>query len=255
MRQPRRCVAARAATVVSGLALLGLVACAPSSSGPTTVHVFAAASLEEPFTRIAADFEADHPETTVALSFNGSSTLVTQIAEGAPADVFAAADEQTMERAVEERLVESPETIATNRLALVVRPGNPQRITGLDASLAGSKLVTCAPGVPCGNALQTLQDEQGLELRPVSQEHSVTDVLGKVTSGEADAGVVYVTDARRAGQRVTQVPIRGAEGVVNRYPIAVTSGAREAALARDFVDEVIGPRGREQLAAAGFGTP
>ncbi|MEL4503736.1 molybdate ABC transporter substrate-binding protein [Luteococcus sp. H138] len=220
-----------------------------------TLHVFAAASLKSTFTTIAKDFETAHPGTTVALSFNGSSTLVTQIKEGAPADVFASADEKNMTTATEAELVTgTPRIFASNVLTLAVAPGNPKQITGLDSSLDGKKLVVCATGVPCGNALATLQARLRVTPQPVSAEQSVTDVLGKVTSGEADAGVVYATDAKGAGEQVATVAIPGAERVVNRYPIAVTAASKHPQLAQDFVDEVTGQKGQRVLADAGFGT-
>ena len=250
-------VAAAAATV--GVLLAGCATPAATSTSPSTTRtltVFAASSLKGAFTTIADGFAADNPGVKVAYTFNGSSTLVDQLKGGAPADVFASADEANMAKATDASLVAgSPAIFATNVLTLVVAPGNPKHITGLDASLAGRKLVVCAVGVPCGSALATLEKNLGVAPAPVSQEQSVADVLGKVTSGEADAGVVYATDAKAAGAKVATVPIQSSDKVVNRYPIAATASAKDPALAAAFVAYVTGAKGGAVLATYGFGTP
>ena len=216
--------------------------------------VFAAASLTGAFSEIADGFEQDHPGVDVRFSFDGSSGLVDQIIGGAPADVFASADIRTMDRAVSEGVVTGePSVFATNILTLITPPDNPAGITGLDSSLEGSRLVVCAENVPCGNATRSLAASAGVELRPVSEASTVTDVRGKVTSGEADAGIVYATDARAVADEVEQVPVAGAEGTPNRYPVAVLDRAGDSALARQFVDAVTGPRGRAVLTEFGFG--
>lgn len=241
----------------AALALASLAGC--SSAGPTappdrTLTVFAASSLKAAFTDIGHDFEAAHPGTRVAFSFDGSAALVDQLKGGAPADVFASADDANMKKATDAHLVAgTPQRFATNVLTLVVAPGNPAGITGLDASLEGKKLVICAVGVPCGTATATLATNLGVTLRPVSKEQKVTDVLGKVTSGEADAGVVYATDALAAGARVTSIALPGADKIVNHYPIAVTAAARQPEAAAQFVAHVTGDQGRAALARYGFG--
>ena len=182
---------------------------------------------------------------SIRLSFGGSTGLVDQLAGGAPADVFAAADVVTMDRAVDAGLVAGePVPFATNVLTLITPPGNPAGITGLDASLDGARLVVCADGVPCGSATRELAEAAGVELRPVSEESAVTDVRGKVASGEADAGIVYVTDALAVAGRVERVPITGAPTVPNVYPIAVLDRAADSGPARRFLDAVTGPAGR-----------
>lgn len=229
-----------------------------SSATPTTgtLTVFAAASLRGAFAEIGDGFAAAHPGARVAYNFNGSSSLVDQLKGGAPADVFASADQATMTKAVDASLVAgTPVLFATNTLTLVVAPGNPLKITGLDATLDGRKLVVCAVGVPCGNATKALAANLGVTLKPVSEEQTVTDVLGKVTSGEADAGVVYATDAAAAGARAATVRIPGAEKVVNRYPIAVTANAEEPALASAYIAYVTGPEGQAALAGFAFEAP
>ncbi|MDO5726296.1 MAG: molybdate ABC transporter substrate-binding protein [Bowdeniella nasicola] len=219
----------------------------------TELTVFAAASLNKAFSDIAAEFEQDNPNVSVNFSFEGSSTLVDQMAEGAPADVFASADEKNMTRASQEELVGESQEFATNVLTLIVPAGNPAKITGLDDSLDDARLVVCAPGVPCGNATETLADNLGIELNPVSEEQKVTDVRGKVEAGEADAGLVYTTDAKAAGDAVEVIEVPGADEVVNRYPIAVTKTGADNAAAQAFVTWVLSERGQEILASYGFG--
>ena len=231
--------------------------------GSPLLTVFAAASLTSAFTRIAEDYERQNPEVEVRLSFDGSAGLVDQIAGGAPADVFASADAASMDRALAGGLVPGePVEFATNVLTLITPPGNPAGVTGLDRSLDGTRLVVCADGVPCGDAARALAAAAGVDLRPVSEESKVTDVRGKVTSGEADAGIVYVTDARAAGDRVEQIAIPAARTDPNRYLIAATgradaapTDAARAEAARRFVDAVTGPSGQAVLAAHGFGLP
>jgi molybdate transport system substrate-binding protein len=248
------------AAVVSAV-LLGTAGCsgaapAVGESHPLsgTITVFAAASLTESFGTIATRFEAEHPGVTVATSFAGSSDLVTQITAGAPADVFASADARNMAKVAS--LVGIPVDFATNVLEIAVPPGNPAKIaTFSDLARAGAKTVVCAPVVPCGAATAAVEAATGVRLTPVSEETAVTDVLGKVSAGEADAGLVYVTDIRGAGSSVQGIPFPESSTAVNTYPIAVLRGSADAALAKAFVDYVTGPVGRSVLAAAGFGAP
>ncbi len=221
------------------------------------ITVFAAASLEEPFTELADQFEDANPGAQLTLSFAGSSDLVTQIVEGAPADVFASADETTMERISEADLLgEDPIVFATNTLQLAVPPDNPAGIISLaDAARPGVKTVVCAAQVPCGAAAVRVEEAADVDLTPVSEESSVTDVLGKVSSGEADVGLVYVTDVRAAGDSVLGLALPEAADVVNSYPIAALAGAQEPDTAQAFVDFVAGDDGRAVLQAAGFGAP
>ena len=228
-----------------------------TSGAAGSVTVFAAASLKTAFTGIAKKFEAANPGTGVTLSFAGSADLVTQITQGAPADVFASADTRNMDKLKAADLVAgTPGNFATNTLTIVVPPGNPARITGFsDLARSGVKVVACASQVPCGAAATAIEQETRTALSPVSEESSVTDVLGKVTSGEADAGLVYVTDAKGAGPKVQEIPFQEAAKAINTYPIAVVRGARNKPLADRFVDFVRGPEGQAVLAAAGFGAP
>src|SRR5690606_36758163 len=185
-------------------------------SGELTV--FAAASLHVVFADLAELFTEEHAGAEVTFSFAGSADLVAQLDAGAPADVLATADETTMAHAAAAgTLAGEPRVFAENGLTLVVPSGNPAGVTGLDGSLAGAALLVGAPQVPCGAATPALAERADVTLWPVSEEGSVTDVLGKVTSGQADAGLVYRTDAVTAGDAVEVVPVDGADAVVNRY--------------------------------------
>ena len=228
---------------------------APELSG--TLTVFAAASLKNTFTDLAAAFEAANPKVKVSLSFDGSSTLVTQITQGAPADVFASADTKNMTKLSDAKMAAGePVNFATNVLTLVVPPANPANIASFaDAAKPGTKLVICAAQVPCGAAAQSDAKTAGLTLAPVSEELNVTSVLGKVTSGEADAGLVYVTDAKSAGDKVKEIPLDLATPTVNKYPIVAVEGSKQQELAKAFIALVTAAEGQKVLQDAGFGTP
>ena len=247
-----------AAALAAGAIAAGLAGCAaPAGGAGGTVTVFAAASLKAPFTALAEEFEAAHPGTTVTLSFAGSSDLATQISQGAPADVFASADANTMAKLGSAGLVEgSPRDFASNVLTIAVPPGNPASIaTFADLAKPGVRTVICAAQVPCGAATKALEQETGTTLQPVSEESSVTDVLGKVVSGEADAGLVYVTDVKAAGDKVQEIPFPESARAVNTYPIAAVRTGRNNDLAAAFIETVMGPDGQQLLRGAGFGTP
>ena len=246
-----------AAVLVAGAVAAGLAGCAAPAGAGRTVTVFAAASLKAPFTALAEQFEAAHPGTTVTLSFAGSSDLATQISQGAPADVFASADANTMARLSGAGLVEGmPRDFASNVLTIAVPPENPATIASFaDLARPGVKSVICAPQVPCGAAATTLEQDTGVTLTPVSEESSVTDVVGKVISGEADAGLVYVTDAQAARDKVREIPFPESAQAVNTYPIAAVRTGTNKDLAAAFIGTVMGPDGQQILRGAGFGTP
>ncbi len=251
---------AAAAAAALPLALLPVLAgCGTGSSdasGTTTLTVFAAASLQGSFEELGRDFEADHDGVDVVFAFAGSSDLVAQVQQGADADVVATADESNLARLTADDLVGEAQVFATNTLELAVPPGNPAGIRSLaDAGRGGVKLVVCAPQVPCGAATVRLEEAAGVDLHPVSEEQSVTDVLNKVISGEADAGLVYVTDVQEAAGDVEGVQVPQARDVVNRYPVATVTDSEHEQLAREFVDLVAGARGRQVLARAGFAAP
>ena len=202
------------------------------AAAPVELNVFAAASLNKAFPEIADTvLKESDPNIKVTFNFQGSSTLVDQMKEGAP------------------------KPFASNVLTLIVPKGNPATITGLDSSLDGKKLVVCAQGVPCGNATKQLAEKLGITLNPVSEEQKVTDVRAKVESGEADAGLVYTTDAKAAGDKVEIVEIPRANEVVNSYPIAATISAKNQEAAQKFIDAVLSEKGQAVLKKYGFSEP
>ena len=252
----------RAGAAALAVAMLAAVAgCGSDDDGgegsggeETTLTVYAAASLTAAFDEIGADFESSHDGVSVEFSYAGSSDLVAQIQEGAPADVFASADEANMEKLTADDLTGSdPVTFASNMLEIAVPPGNPAGIeTFQDLGEKDLNLVLCAPEVPCGAAAQSVAEVAGVTLNPVSEEQSVTDVLGKVTSEEADAGLVYVTDVQAAGDEVEGITFPEAEEVVNVYPVATIADSDEADLAQEFVDLVTSDQGQQVLESYGF---
>ena len=219
------------------------------------ITVFAAASLKVVFTELGEEFERENPGASVTFSFAGSSDLVTQILAGAPADVFASADTSNMSKVVDGGVVAGqPVDFATNTLTIVVPRDNPSRISSFaDLGRADVSVVICAPQVPCGSATQKVENATGTPLNPMSEESSVTDVLNKVISGEADAGLVYVTDAAAAGDKVTAIAFPESSSAVNTCRIAALEDSTQPDSAAQFVDMVTGPVGRHALAAAGFG--
>lgn len=224
---------------------------------PRTLTVFAAASLQKSFEEIGKSFEKSHPGVTVKFSFGGSSGLVSQLSDGAPADVLATANESTMTKAVTDGLVTgTPSPFVSNTLQIVVPKDNPAGVQSLaDLTKAGTKVVLCAPAVPCGAAANSVEKAAGIDIKPVSEEQAVTDVLGKVRSGEADAGLVYVTDVAGAGAEVKGIDFPEAKAAINIYPIAPLKGAAHATLAGEFVSAITGADGQKVLRAAGFAAP
>ena len=218
------------------------------------VTVLAAASLQKAFEEIEKTVEKDNPGLDVTFDFQGSQDLVASLAGGDSADVLATANNSTMKTAADQKLVGNQTEFATNVLTLIVPKGNPKKITGLDSSLEGANLVICAPEVPCGEATKKLAEAQGITLKPVSEEQKVTDVRGKVESGEADAGIVYTTDAAAAKDKADKIDIPDG-GVVNHYPIAPTAKPENPAGAQAFIDAVTGKTGQDILAKHGFGKP
>ncbi|MGF2950026.1 molybdate ABC transporter substrate-binding protein [Microbacterium alcoholitolerans] len=222
----------------------------PGLAGEVTV--FAAASLRTAFDEIAESFEQQHPNVEVnPIVYDGSSTLVTQLQEGARADVLATADERSMQLAIESDLASDPQLFATNTLVVAVPAGNPGGVDSLD-DLADVVTVLCAPEVPCGKASATLLDDAGVAVTPASLEQNVTAVLQKVAAGEADAGLVYATDII-GDDAVRGFAPDGADAVVNRYPIVALDGASEAGVA--FAEFVRGETGQQILSDLGFGAP
>lgn len=251
------------AAVVSTVLTAGLIGCgskSPHSQTSSTsgkIMVFAAASLKPSFTQIARQFKDQNPGVGVDFEFAGSSDLATQLTQGATADVFASADTAQMDAVGKAGLLNgNPTNFASNTLVIVTAPGNPKKIGSFaDLARPGLNVVTCQQPVPCGAATHRVEDNTGVRLNPVSEELSVTDALNKVTSGQADAALVYVTDAKSAGAKVATVNFPEAAGAVNVYPIGVLKKAPLAAQAQKFVDLVTSPTGQQILAQAGFAKP
>ncbi|WP_024794254.1 molybdate ABC transporter substrate-binding protein [Tomitella biformata] len=242
-----------AALAVAALALAGCGSSADSAAHET-VTVFAAASLNKTFTELGALYEQQHPGATVTFNFAGSNSLLEQMSNGADADVFASADQRTMDKAVAAGLIDGAPTVFTsNVLTIVTPPGNPAGITSFaDLATPSLSLVVCAPQVPCGTATDTIAESTGTTLTPVSEESSVTDVLGKITTGQADAGLVYVTDAASAGDKVQVINFPESDGAVNEYPIARVQDSANPDGAARFIDLVTSVQGQQVLHDAGF---
>ncbi|MQM26627.1 molybdate ABC transporter substrate-binding protein [Glycomyces albidus] len=235
------------------LSLAALTGCGGSdASGTTTLTVFAAASLTEAFTEIGDRFEAEHDGVTVEFNFAASSDLAAQITEGAPADVFASADQGNMDKVVDAGAAADPQTFALNQLVIAVPEGNPDGVTGL-ADLARLDFAACAPEVPCGAAAQTAAE--GTDLTPVTYEADVKSTLQKLTLGEVDAALVYRTDALAAQDEVDAVEFPESAAAVNAYPITALADAPEPDLAAAFTEYVLGDDARTVLETAGFQRP
>lgn len=247
-------------TMAPGLMLMTLVA--TGCGAPVQdrrVSVLAAASLVEPFTELAQRFEAEHPGVDVVVSFGSSTTLAQQAADGAPGDVLATADERSMSLAVEAGAAGDPVVFASNRLVLVVPPDNPASVAGvLDLDRADVSYVTCVPTAPCGRVAGALLADAGTERPAVSEEVDVKAVLGRVVAGEADAGLVYRSDAVAAGDAVRALPTPGARAHPTDYFLArlgtgdEPTGQRGDELAEALVDLVLSATGRRVLADAGL---
>jgi molybdate transport system substrate-binding protein len=221
------------------------------------ITVFAATSLTESFTEVGEAFSAANPDSSATFVFDASSTLVQQIAEGAPADVFASADTTNMDKLTDAGLNASePVVFATNLLTIIVAAGNPLGITGVvDLADTDIKTVVCDPEVPCGNYANQIFTAAGVTVTPVSLEQNVRGVVTKVTSGEADAGIVYVTDVIAAGDAAGRVDIPEDINVVAQYPIASVAESGSPAVDEAFIDFLLGDEGQAILADHGFGAP
>lgn len=255
-------------TVAAGVvvALVPVLVAGCGGSRPTSANadeltgelvVFAAASLTESFTRLGDDVEAANTGVTVTLNFAGSSTLARQINEGAPADVFAAADPATMRTVTDAGNSEgAPSVFARNQLVIAVPAGNPDGVSGLaDLARPEIKAALCAEQVPCGAAARTALDAAGVELTPVTLEQDVRATLSKLTLGEVDAALVYRTDVTAASSDVEAVEFVESAGAINDYPIVVLAGAANPPAARAFVEYVLAGPGQAVLAEAGFQGP
>jgi molybdate transport system substrate-binding protein len=241
----------------------GASASASSSSSPATgqlsgtLTVFAAASLTEVFTDLGDRLEKANPGLHVQFNFAGSSALATQITQGAPADVFASADEKQMQGVTKAGdQAGTPRDFAANVLEIAVPKGNPGHVTGIaDFANADLTLAVCAPQVPCGAAAQRVFAAAKVAARPDTQEQDVKAALNKVALGEVDAALVYQTDVRAAGGKVQGIEFPEAQDAVNTYPITTLGAAPNPAAAKAFTALVLSPAGQQALEAAGFRTP
>ena len=270
LARPRlRVPAAAAALALAGAALAGCSSSSTTSSGASssasasgaalsgTITVFAAASLQKTFTALAATFEKDHPGTTVKFSFAGSDTLAAQIDQGAPADVFASANQSTMETVEKAgNTTGTPTVFVKNTLEIAVEPGNPKDIKTLaDLTKSGIKVAECAATVPCGSAAVKALAAAKVKLTPVTYETDVTSALTKVELGEVDAALVYHSDILGADGKVEGVVFSTASDAVNSYPIDVLKGSTNASLAQAFVTYILSPSSEQYLLKAGFQAP
>ncbi len=246
--------------VLVAIALLA-AACgdgSPENSSARQVTVFAAASLTDVFTELGDAFEAAHPGVTISFNFAGSSALAQQIIDGAPADVFVSADETNMAKVVDAGQAAEPKVTAHNRLAILVEPGNPKQIRGLgDLARSDVVFVLCAPEVPCGKFGAAALAKAGVSASPASLEENVKAVVSKVTLGEADAGIVYVTDVQAAADDAdgVDIDIAADPDLEAVYPMAVTTDAANADDARAWVAFVLSDDGQQILGRYGFLSP
>ena len=262
------------------LALVGLLAagCSSSASSPAaapastaaaggsasaaqkvtgTVVVFAATSLTKAFDKIGDQFEAANPGVTVKFNYNGSSSLATSINQGAPADVFASAAPSNMKTVTDAGEASgTPKDFATNSGEIMVEKGNSKHIKSVsDLANSAIKTVVCAPEVPCGQVATAIFKNAGVTVKPVSQETNVGGVVTKVTLGEADAGIVYVTDVKANEGKATGVTIPADQNDTTEYPIAELKAAPNPTAAAAFISYVLGPDGQQVLASFGFLPP
>ncbi|NUT02202.1 MAG: molybdate ABC transporter substrate-binding protein [Hamadaea sp.] len=257
------------ALVATLAAALALTACSGGSGDAGTsassgtpgvtgeVTVFAAASLTESFTRIGKDFETAYPGVKVTFNFAGSSALGTQITQGAPADLFAAASPATMKTVTDAGLTDGePVTFVRNQLVIAVAKGNPKGVTGLAGlTQPGLKVALCAEQVPCGAAAKKALAAASVQLTPVTLEQDVKAALQKVKLGEVDAALAYRTDAQAATADVAAVEFPESATAVNDYPIAVVKNAPNKTAARKLLEWIRSDKGMAVLTQAGFQTP
>lgn len=227
-----------------------------ASVGASTVTVFAAASLQETFSTLAARYEAAHPNSTVKLNFGASSALALQINAGAPADVFASASVKNMTQVASGGSATNPVTFARNDMEIAVPPGNPAHIAGVrDLAKPGVKVALCQAQVPCGSTAVAVFSHAGVSVKPVTLEADVKSTLTKVELNEVDAGVVYRTDVRSAGPKVKGIEIPASLNASTDYPIAALTKAENPDGAKSFIAFVLSQQGTSVLEAAGFQQP
>jgi molybdate transport system substrate-binding protein len=228
----------------------------PSPSVTGSITVFAASSLKEAFTTIGQQFAAAHPGVKVTISYAASSALAEQINSGAPADVFASASTTTMQQVVDKGGAANPTNFVKNVMEIATPPSNPANVASVqDLAKPSVKVALCQPQVPCGATAQKVFTNAGVTVTPVTLEPDVKSVLSKVTLGEVDAGVVYVTDVLSAGTTVKGVTIPDNINASTTYPIAALTKAPNPSTAAAFVAYVLGPDGQMVLKNAGFESP
>jgi molybdate transport system substrate-binding protein len=252
----RRRISLAVILLVAGLGSL-LTACGGSAGGSSgsaatvTINVFAASSLTDAFTKLGAQFTSSHPGVKVVFNFAGSQSLVAQIEQGAPADVLASADGATMDKVKD--LVGDVQTFAANKLEIVVPLGDPQHIRGLaDLARGDVKVVLAASQVPAGKYAAQVLAAQHVTVKPVSLEDSVKGVVTKISLGEADAGIAYVTDVAAAKGQVDGVKIPDSQNVIATYPIAAVKASEHQTQAQAFIDLVVSSQGQQLLHGYGF---
>jgi molybdate transport system substrate-binding protein len=225
-----------------------------SSGSANEIKVFAAASLTAAFNELGQQYTSANGGTKVTFNFAGSQALATQIQQGAPADVFASADIPNMDKVKD--LVNTPQNFASNQLQIVVEQGNPKGVEGLD-DLANPdlKVVLAAEAVPAGKYAKQVLDQAGVKVAPVSQEDNVKAVVTKVSLGEADAGIVYVTDVTAGGDKVEGVDIAQELNVTATYPIATVKASKAQDEAQAFMDLALSAEGQQVLSRYGFLPP
>lgn len=258
MRHTDRMTLSRSTVVALALPALLLAGCGDDSestdAGDRELTVLAAASLTDVFEDLADAFEAEHDDVEVTFSFGSSTDLAEQVADGAPGDVLATADETSMTLAEDAGVTTGIETFASNVLTIVTPEGNPAGIESLE-DLDGATWVRCTDEAPCGKVAAAVLAENDITAEPASLEEDVRATLDKVVSGEADAGLVYATDAVAAGEDVETVEIDGAESQLTSYFVTGLEQAADAELAGNWVEFVTSPEGQSVLAEAGFGAP
>jgi molybdate transport system substrate-binding protein len=252
-----------ALTLATNLSGCGRQPTAATGSSPsvqlpaTSIMVFAAVPLKPAFTLLAGKFQTDNPGATVEFDFATSAELANKLAQGAGADVFASADTAQMDTVIKADLTSGdPVNFASNTLVIVTAPGDPKQIRSFaDLARPDLRVAVCQASAPCGSAVQRIEDNVGVHFNPVSEESIGAAVLAKVTGGDADAGLVYLNDAHRAGDKVDTVRFPESADAVNIYPIVVLKKASQSALAQKFVDLVTGATGQRVLSQAGFASP
>lgn len=251
----------RRAVAVAVAAAVALLIAAPPATAKRKVSgeitVFAASSLKESFGAIKKDFEKKYPDVTVKLNFDASSNLASQIQQGAPADVFASADEANLQKAIASGDVAGPPLVfAKNRLEIAVEGGNPKKIKSLaDLAKPGVVLLLCADGVPCGKYAAEAFAKAGVDVSPASKEENAKATLAKVSLGEADAAVVYATDVRAEKSNVSGVKIPDQHNVVATYPVGVVKGGQNPPAAKAWALFLESATARRTLQKLGFLPP